>query len=314
MLHYPIQPQLARLQARLPSGPGWVYEPKWDGFRCILFKLGSSIRLQSRNGKDLSRTFPEIVQAARELPDCVLDGELVAISNGRQDFEALLDRLAGNNGEPVSLVLFDAVAWKADLRPLPFADRRSELANLPQSPYLQLTPQTKDVSVAELWLHQSFALGFEGVVAKKLALPYQPGERCLIKVKHFETVDVVVGGYTGEPGDPRALVVGLYDDKEVLHHVGTTSMLTGPPRALAATLTRSENFFTGLQPGRIRWPSHQFDDWVPVEPGKVCEIEFSRLDGMRFRHSVRFVRWRPDLNPSQCTYEQLARFRPVAGP
>ena len=315
MLPYPIQPQLARLQDRLPSGSGWVYEPKWDGFRCILFKLGASVRLQSRNGKDLSRTFPEIVQAAKGLPDCVLDGELVSITNGRQDFEALLNRLAGSGGEPASLVLFDAVAWeKTDLRPLPFSQRRAELANFPQSPYLQLTPQTGDLSIAELWLNQSFVLGFEGVVAKKLSLPYQSGERCLVKVKHFESVDVVAGGYTGVPGEPRALVVGLYDEEGVLHHVGTTSMLPGPARAFAASFPQSRNFFTGLQPGRIRWPSHQFDDWVPVEPTTACEIEFSRLDGMRFRHSVRFVRWRPDLDPSQCTYEQLARFRPAARP
>lgn len=315
MLPYPIQPQLARLQDRLPSGSGWVYEPKWDGFRCILFKLGASVRLQSRNGKDLSRTFPEIVQAAKDLPDCVLDGELVAITKGRQDFEALLDRLAGTSGEPASLVIFDAVAWdRADLRPLPFSERRDELANFPQSAYLQLTPQTDDLSIAELWLHQSFVLGFEGVVAKKLSLPYRSGERCLVKVKHFESVDVVAGGYTGVPGEPRALVVGLYDEEGVLHHVGTTSMLPGPARAFVASFPPSRNFFTGLQPGRIRWPSHQFDDWVPVEPNTACEIEFSRLDGMRFRHSVRFVRWRPDLDPSQCTYEQLARYRMSVGP
>jgi ATP-dependent DNA ligase len=224
VLPYPVKPQLARLQERLPSGPGWLYEPKWDGFRCVLFKDGSSIRLQSRNGKDLSRTFPEVVQAVRNLPDCVLDGELVACRDGRQEFEALLDRLAGSGDDPATLVVFDSLAWGgADVRHLSFVERRAALDDLPQSSYLQLTPQTDDPAVAELWLHQSFKLGFEGVVAKKAALPYQSGERCLIKVKHFETVDVVVGGYTGEPGQPRALVVGLYDSDGVFHHVGTTS-------------------------------------------------------------------------------------------
>ncbi|HEX2180615.1 MAG TPA: ATP-dependent DNA ligase [Actinomycetota bacterium] len=311
MLPYPVKPQLARLQDRMPSGPGWLYEPKWDGFRCVAFKQGSSVRLQSRNGKDLSRNFAEVVQAVKQLPDCVLDGELVACRDGRQEFDALLERLAGGGNDPATLVVFDALAWNgADLRDQPFSGRRTALEGLAQSPYVQLTPQTGDPAVAELWLHESFKLGFEGVVAKKAALPYQPGERCLVKVKHFETVDVVVGGYTGEPGRPRALVVGLYDGDGVLHHAGTTSLVTGQVGDHAAKLAVSESFFDGLQPGRIRWPRHQFDDWIAVEPALVCEIAFSRLDGMRFRHSVRFVRWRPDRSPGSCTYEQLDRFRP----
>jgi ATP-dependent DNA ligase len=311
VLPYPVKPQLARLQDRMPSGPGWLYEPKWDGFRCLLFKQGPSVRLQSRNGKDLSRNFGEVVQAVRNLPDCVLDGELVACRDGRQEFEALLDRLAGGGNDPATLVVFDALAWEGgDLRELPFVERRAALEELTQSSYLQLTPQTDDPAVAQLWLHESFKLGFEGVVAKKVALPYQSGERCLVKVKHFETVDVVVGGYTGEPGQPRGLVVGLYDGDGVFHHVGTTSLVNGTVRDQAAKLAVSDNLFDGLQPGRIRWPSHQFDEWIAVEPVSVCEIAFSRLDGMRFRHSVRFVRWRPDRSPASCTYEQLERFRP----
>ncbi|HEX2054017.1 MAG TPA: ATP-dependent DNA ligase [Actinomycetota bacterium] len=311
MLEYPLVPQLARLEERLPSGDGWVYEPKWDGFRCLLFKDGRSVRLQSRNGKDLSRSFSEVVRAAAGLPDCVLDGELVVCRDGRLEFEALLDRLAGQDGEAASLVVFDAVAWEgADLRELPFERRRSVAEALPQSPYLQLTPQTAEFDVATSWLHESFRLGFEGVVAKKLSLHYQCGERCLVKVKHLESLDVVVGGYTGTRGSPKGLIAGLYDADGVLHHVGTTSLLPGNARACAAGLPLSENPFGGLQPGRSRWPSHQFDEWVAVEPRMVCEIRFSRLDGMRFRHSVRFVRWRPDRDAADCTYQQLARFRP----
>ena len=315
MLEYPVTPQLARLEDRLPKGDGWAYEPKWDGFRCVLFKQGRTVRLQSRNGKDLSRSFPEIARAASALPDCVLDGELVACRDGRQDFEALLDRLAGQYGEPATLVAFDAMAWDGkDLRGEPFDRRRPVVEALPQSPFLQTTPQTGDRDVAGAWLHESFRLGFEGVVAKKLALPYRPGERCLVKVKHFESVDVVIGGYTGEPGRPRALIVGLYDGGGVLHHVGTTSMLPEPARSAAAAWTVTRNAFGGLQPGRIRWPSHRFDEWVPVDPVLACEIRFSRLDGMRFRHSVRFVRWRPDLDPAGCTYAQLDRFRIGSAP
>jgi ATP-dependent DNA ligase len=313
MLSYPLKPQLARLENRLPRGAAWVFEPKWDGFRCLLFKNGREVRLQSRNGKDLSRSFPEIVRAAQTLPDCVLDGELVAIRDGRQDFDSLLGRLAGDGLEEVSLVLFDALWWHdADLRTQPFARRRAVLEHL-GSPHIQTTPQTDDRAVAESWLHDSFVLGFEGVVAKKPELPYRPGERCLVKVKHFESVDVVVGGYTGRPGDPRGLVVGLYDDDGIFHHVGTTSIVAAAVRAVGAALAASENTFTGQQPGRSRWPSHQFDEWVPVEATAVCEIEFSRLDGTRFRHSVRFLRWRPDLDPSGCTFAQLDRFRPRTG-
>jgi ATP-dependent DNA ligase len=310
LLAYPISPQLARLEDKLPSGDGWAYEPKWDGFRCILFKRGSSIRLQSRNGKDLARSFPEAAGACRDLPDCVLDGELVACRNGRQDFELLLDRLARQGKEPVDFVAFDALEVDGtDLRHEAFLERRGALRSLSSNRNLVITPQTDDLSVAELWLSESFALGFEGVVAKRLDLPYQSGERCLVKVKHYESVDVVVGGYTGSPGDPRGLIVGLYDREGTFHHVGTTSLVPRRVRAEAAALQRSDNRFDGLQPGRIRWPSHQFDDWIPVEPSVACEIQFSRLDGMRFRHSVRFVRWRPDLDPTVCTYEQLERFR-----
>lgn len=313
MLPYPVRPQLARLEDRLPRGAGWVFEPKWDGFRCILFKSGRKVRLQSRNGKDLSASFPEIIGAAHSLPDCVLDGELVAIRNGRQDFESLLGRLAGDGRGEVSLVLFDALWWKdEDLRSSSFAQRRAVLEIMGSS-HLQTTPQTGDREVAESWLHDSFVLGFEGVVAKKAALPYQSGERCLVKVKHFESVDVVVGGYTGRPGDPRGLILGLYDGDGVLHHVGTTSIVPATVRATGAALAASENSFTGQQPGRSRWPSHQFDEWVPVQPTAVCEIEFSRLDGTRFRHSVRFLRWRPDLDPAGCTFAQLERFLPPGG-
>ena len=314
MLPYPLQPQLARLQESLPEGPEWLYEPKWDGFRCLVFKSEASVRLQSRNGKDLSRSFPELVRACRSLPDCVLDGELVAVRNGRQDFESLLDRLAGNGREPVSLVAFDAVAWDgADLRLLPFTGRRAILEKLPAGPHLQVSPQSADPEVASAWLQGSFALGFEGVVAKRSAQHYLPGQRCMVKVKHFETIDVVVGGYTGEPGAPRGLILGLYGDDGALNHVGTTSLLPGPVRAAASALVLSENRFGGLQPGLSRWPSHRFDEWVAVEPTAVCEIGFSRLDGVRFRHSVRFLRWRPDLNPASCTYEQLDRFRERQG-
>lgn len=309
MLPQPIVPQLCRLQDHLPTQRGWVYEPKWDGFRCLLFKQGPRVRLQSRNGKDLSGSFPEIVRAAGRLPDCVLDGELVAILGGRQDFDSLLARLAGSRAEEVAMVLFDALAWNgSDLRDLPFAGRRTALERVTACSYLQTTPQTDDPEVAEAWLHNSFSLGFEGVVAKKPHLPYRSGDRCLVKVKHFETADVVVGGYTGAPGEPHGLILGLYDQRGVLHHVGTTSMLSGEMRAAAVALRPSVNRFDGLQPGRGRWASAQFDEWVPLDPSAVCEIAFNRLDGMKFRHSVRLVRFRPDLEPTECTYEQLRRF------
>lgn len=309
MLPYPIVPQLCRLRDRLPTQRGWVYEPKWDGFRCLLFKRGDQVRLQSRNGKDLSASFPEIVRAAARLPNCVLDGELIALLDGRQHFDSLLARLAGSRVEEVSVVLFDALGWDgSDLRALGFTARRAALEKLVSCGYLQPTPQTGDRDVADAWLHNSFHLGFEGVVAKNPLLPYRSGDRCLVKVKHFETADVVVGGYTGRPGEPHGLVLGLHDGRGALHHVGTTSMLSGGMRAAALALSPSANRFDGLQPGKGRWASAQFDEWVPVDPTTVCEIAFNRLDGMKFRHSVRLLRWRPDLEPAECTYEQLKRF------
>lgn len=309
---YPIAPQLARLEEKLPDGNGWVYEPKWDGFRAILFKEGTKVRVQSRNGTDLSHRFPEVQRAALSLPDSVLDGELVVVIAGRLEFDGLISRLEGNGSSPPAFVAFDALfLGEEDLRPEPFSERRAVLEQLEPNPFIQVTPQTADVVAARNWLTDSFAMGFEGVVAKKLALRYMAGERSMVKVKHYESIDAVVAGYTGSEGRPRALVVGLYDSDGLLHHVGTTSMLRDPDRTKVAALPLSENAFTGLQPELNRWQSHRLAAWFPVAPELVCEVAFNRLDGMRFRHSIKFLRWRPDRHPESCTYEQLARFRPA---
>jgi ATP-dependent DNA ligase len=307
---YPIAPQLARLEEDLPRGDGWVYEPKWDGFRAILFKEGRKVRLQSRNGKDLSHRFLEVQRAALRLPDSVLDGELVVVIGGRLEFDGLISRLEGGASSPPAFVAFDALSWgDDDLRTQPFAKRRAVLEELEPNPFIQVTPQTSDVEAARNWLTDSFAMGFEGVVAKKSALRYMAGERSMVKVKHYESIDVVVAGYTGNKGQPRALVVGLYDSDGRLHHVGTTSMLREADRIKVAALPLSENSFTGLQPDLNRWQSHRLAAWFPVAPELVGEVAFNRLDGMRFRHSIKFLRWRPDRSPESCTYAQLARFR-----
>lgn len=309
---YPIAPQLARLEEKLPQGDGWVYEPKWDGFRAILFKEGRKVRLQSRNGKDLSHRFREVQRAALRLPDSVLDGELVVVSGGRLEFDGLISRLEGNRSSPPAFVAFDALAWEdEELMAQPFSNRRAALEQMEPNPFIQVTPQTSDIEAARNWLTDSFVMGFEGVVAKKTALRYMPGERAMVKVKHYESIDVVVAGYTGSEGQPRALVVGLYDSQGLLHHVGTTSMLRDSDRTKVAALPLSENAFTGLQPDLNRWQSHRLSEWFPVAPELVCEVAFNRLDGMRFRHSIKFLRWRPDRDPMSCTYEQLARFKLV---
>jgi ATP-dependent DNA ligase len=315
VIPFPIAPQLAKLEPALPRGDGWVYEPKWDGFRAILFKERRRVRVQSRNGKDLAHRFPEVVRAATSLPDCVVDGELVAVVNGRLEFEGLISRLDGGVSSPPAFIAFDLLSWlDEDLRSRSFGNRRRRLEEIVTSAFIQTTQQTPDIEAAEQWLQESFTYGFEGVVAKKTSMPYMAGQRSMVKVKHYESCDVVVGGYTGSKDEPRGLIVGLYDAACRLHHVGTTSALGETDRAKALQLKTSENHFTGQQPGLTRWQSHRFEEWIPVEAEMVCEIAFNRLDGTKFRHSVRFLRWRPDRDPLSCTYDQLARLMSSSAP
>jgi ATP-dependent DNA ligase len=299
---------LCRLEDDLPIRGDWVFEPKWDGFRGLLAKDGDRVRLHSRNAKDLGRWFPEVVSRAKGLPDCVLDGELVALDGERQDFELLQMALAGQS-VPVAFIAFDLPAvFEEDLRETPFSERRARLVELSNdSEAIQVTPQTSDRDLAETWLESLLPLGFEGVVAKKISDPYLSGVRAMVKVKHRVTADLVVGGYTGPAGEPRSLLLGAYDDKGVLHNVGATTYLPASLRTQLALLTplRDATSFNGRPPELSRWQSNRYEEWTAVEPLLVAEVSYERIDSGRFRHAARFVRWRPDKDAKDCLISDL---------
>jgi ATP-dependent DNA ligase len=333
---------LARLSRELPRGP-YLYEPKWDGFRCLAFASRGAVVLQSRNGRPLDRYFPEIVDslAGREL---VLDGELVVRAGGGMDFGALMMRLhpaASRVAElaarqPASYIAFDLLAvGDADLTGRPFADRRDALKRHlgdTRAP-LSLTPATSDFELASHWLETFDGHGLEGVMAKPLHARYEPGKRAMIKVKKERTVDCVVAGMRRFGAQPvvGALLLGLHDG-ELLRHVGVcTSFSSDRRRELAEELAPlvtplaghpwEHGFQLGPSPmGRLpgaagRWsPEEMTQAFTPLAPTRVAEVGYDQRDGHRFRHALRFRRWRPDREPASCTFEQLERAAPEDSP
>jgi ATP-dependent DNA ligase len=326
---------LARLARELPVGD-YLYEPKWDGFRCLAFREGGDVDLRSRNQRPLARYFPEIVEALLALPDerLVLDGELVALVEGRLDFEALLARLhpAASRVErlrretPAVFIAFDAIAVGGDeLLDRPFRERRDLLVELLRdapSP-LRLTPATEDVERARAWLGRYQSAGIDGVVAKAADMRYELGRRALVKVKHERTADCVVAGFRWlvERPLPSSLLLGLYDGDELVH-VGIASSFVRPLREkllerlrpLVAPLAGhpwERGFLVGggatgrLRGSAGRWTPEMPMDWTPVRPELVCEVAFDQLDGRRFRHPARFRHWRPDRDPESCRIDQL---------
>jgi ATP-dependent DNA ligase len=310
-------PMLARSAPMLPTGDGWLYEPKLDGFRALIHFDGRRIHIDSRNGKTLDTYFPDLVSrlpAALGSP-CVLDGEIVIGGQAGLDFEELQARLsrARDLGKPLlgaSYVAFDLLAWESSVADHPFRKRRALLErHINSSDVLAITPQTDDVDAAQAWL--SFRVrGVEGVVAKRGSLPYRPGQRLMVKVRRLRSVDCVVGGYV-EDGSrlPAALVLGLYDPCGILHHIGNTSVLPAAQREHAASMLRSHrgkpSFIDGRMPGHSRWPGQRDLVWRPVAPEVVCEVAGGNIDGGRFRHSLRFLRWRPDRDAWDCRTGQL---------
>jgi ATP-dependent DNA ligase len=305
----PVLPQLARSRAELPEGDGWAFEPKWDGFRAIAFRDGSECFLQSRNGRPLSRYFPEV-----DLPDgkFVLDGELVILTkDGRQDFDALqqrihpaesrINRLAAET--PVRFVAFDLLAeGRRKLLARPFEERRDILEGLAGDGF-DLTPCTRERSEAEPWL-----LGSEGVIAKELDAPYRPGERKgMVKVKRVRTIDAVVVGWRPgkEDGTVGSLILGLYDGKE-LRVVGHTSGFKAKEkRELVATLAPYESGERGsAEPSR--WAADRELEWISLRPELVVEVTFDHVSADRIRHGAKIARWRQDKKPRDCTIDQLA--------
>jgi ATP-dependent DNA ligase len=339
----PVAPMLARLSRELPEGD-WVYEPKWDGFRCLAFRAsGGEIDLRSRNQRPLARYFPELVEALRALPRAaVLDGELVIVGPRGFDFPGLLARVHPASSRvaklsretPASFVAFDLLAeGEEDVRPRPFAERRGRLERLLAAapPLVTLTPATDDPAIAREWLEGFHGAGVDGVVAKRRDLPYEPGRRTMVKVKRERTVDCVVAGLRTFWGEPvvASLLLGLWDGPGALRHVGVASSFPERERrALFAALAplavpleghpwergfNVANSPTGRLAGSAgRWDPREMGlDWTPLAPDRVAEVGFDRLDDLRFRHPARLVRWRPDRDARSCRLEQLSDAAPV---
>ena len=327
----PLEPMLAKLTDAIPRDGGWLYEPKWDGFRAIVFFDGAELYLQSRDLKPLDRYFPELVEGlGRVLPGpLVLDGEIVIMTRHGLDFDALSQRIHPAESRvrklavetPASFVAFDLLAEGGrDLRDVPFRERRERLERAlgdVDAP-VYVTPMTRDGDEAADWFERFEGAGLDGVVAKRGDAAYQPGVRAMLKIKHVRTVDCVVGGFRWNRGEEGrsvgSLLLGLYDGEAVLHHVGhTSSFKAGEKRALVDKLRPyvsdddSLGFGRGRTPGGpSRWTGDRNMDWVRLRPELVCEVTFDHLQGDRFRHAATFRRWRPDRQPASCAFDQIA--------
>jgi len=319
-----LPPMEAKLVDALPEGEGWQYEPKWDGFRCLVFRDGSDVALMSKSGKPLGRYFPEVVDMvlAMEADRVVLDGELVIPVGGSLSFDALQLRLHPAEsrvnrlalGTPAQLMLFDLLFSKETSyvdAPLELRRRSLEIIySAEQHDDLLLSPCTADRKVAQGWLEQVGA-ALDGVVAKRVEGKYESGERAMLKIKAMRTADCVVGGfrYGTNSKEVGSLLLGLYDEADLLHHVGFTSAI--PAGEKAALTERLEALieapgFTGDAPGGpSRWSTERTGDWQPLRPALVAEVRYDHVTGRRFRHGTKFLRWRPDKAPGQCRMGQL---------
>ena len=319
-----LPPMEAKLVDALPDEPGWQYEPKWDGFRCLVFKDGEAIELQSKGLKPLGRYFPEVAAlvAGLNADRCVLDGELIIPIGGVLSFDALQLRLHPAESRirklaastPAQLMLFDCLAMDGrSLLERPLADRRAALERLyarEKEPALLLSPKTEDGDLAQSWLDMAGG-ALDGVIAKRLDDAYEPGERAMLKVKQMRTADCVVGGfrYAAKGREVGSLLLGLYNDEGKLDHVGFTSSIAAPDRP--ALTKRLEALvggpgFTGNAPGGpSRWSTERSADWQPLKPELVAEVRYDHVTGNRFRHGTKFLRWRPDKAPEQCRFDQL---------
>lgn len=346
----PIAPVLAKLATRLPEGDGWVYEPKWDGFRCIVFRgdgvADPVVELASRHERTLTRYFPELVGPLTDsLPEgAVVDGEIVVPApGGRLDFDALLQRIHPADSRvqrlaeetPAAFVAFDVLAVAGrSLLDAPLVERSAILDSVmvaARGP-VHRTRATTDRGLAEEWFERFEGAGLDGIVAKRLDAPYTPGRRTMVKVKHQRTAECVVAGYRlhRDGRGVGSLLLGLYDAAGTLHHVGVAASFTVPARARLlqelAPLTvdavadhpwrdwaeASAHAAARLPGARSRWNAGKDLDWVPLRPERVVEVTFGQLQHGRFRHGVRLERWRPDREPRSCTYDQLDVAEPVA--
>lgn len=320
-----IAPMEAQLADSLPEGEGWLFEPKWDGFRCLAHRSGSQVDLISKSGKPLGRYFPDVEQLLGEIEgdDFLLDGELLIPAGESLSFEELqlrlhpaasrVAKLAAAN--PAELMLFDVLALDGvDLSGKPLAERREALERFMKTHKnrrLKLSPATRNRMTALGWLKRSGG-ALDGVMAKRVDQPYRPGERAMIKVKQRRTADCVVGGfrYASKSKEVGSLLLGLYGDEGLLHHVGFTSAIPAKDRPrLTRDLEKLKGGagFTGKAPGGpSRWSSERSAQWVAVRPKLVAEVRYDQVTARRFRHGTAFLRWRPDKAPEQCTFDQLA--------
>jgi ATP-dependent DNA ligase len=335
----PLSPMLAKAADALPLGDGWLYEPKWDGFRCVVFRDGAEVVLDSRNERPLTRYFPELLAPLQAcLPErCVVDAELAVPGPSGLDFDALqqrihpaasrVNRLAAET--PAHVLAFDLLALgDRDLRDAPLQERRRLLAEhvVARSP-VHLSPATTNPELARTWFERFEGAGLDGIVAKRLDEPYRAGERTMVKVKHHRTCDCVVAGFRWHKDGIGigSLLLGLFDDAGVLNHVGVCGSFTAKKRReLVDELAplrehalddhpwkewadlMAQATAAGRMPGSpSRWNAQKDLSWDPVRPERVCEVEFSQLTNGRFRHNAHFLRWRPDRDVASCRYDQL---------
>ncbi len=342
----PVLPMLAKSVPDVPEPDatpgGYVYEPKWDGFRAIVYRDGDEVRLDSRNARPMERYFPEVVDAVREaLPErCVVDGEIVVAQGGRLEFEVLQQRIHPAASRvrllaeqtPASLVVFDVLALgDDDLTDAPLARRQEVLDGIGlRGPRVHATPRTRDVAVAREWFDTFEGAGLDGVVAKPLDGSYQPNKRAMLKIKHGREADVVLAGYrlhkTSTPSEPLlgSLLLGLFDGEGQLQFVGVAASFPaarraalvaelaplvvepGTPEADAHPWSGWENPAGERMPGAVsRWSSGKDLSFTPLRPERVLEVAYDHMEGTRFRHTAQFRRWRDDREPSSCTYDQL---------
>ena len=340
----PVEPMLAKLAGELPAAQGFLFEPKWDGFRAIVFRGAGEVFIQSRDLRPFDRYFPELHDTllARLPAGCVLDGEIVIATPRGLDFDALQMRLHPAASRvaklaretPSSFVAFDLLAADGkSLMPAPQEERREKLEALLKNVErpVYLTPMTRERALALDWLKRFEGAGLDGVIAKPVQLPYQPGKRAMLKVKHARTAECVVAGFRWHKSGKDAvgsLLLGLYDDKGVLHHVGVTSSFTmAVRRDLAKALeplrknaldhhpwrewAQAAESATQRMPGaQSRWSAGKDLSWEPLRVERVCEVKYDHMQGERFRHAATFVRWRPDKPPRDCRYDQLETTKP----
>src|SRR5436853_783173 len=326
-IHPPYPPAEAKSVAEIPSGEGWLYEPKWDGFRCLAFRSGDQVLLQSKAGQPLGRYFPELVAALRNVPHprFVLDGEIVIFSIEQLSFDDLLMRIHPAESRirrlaaetPATLMCFDLLVDDDGklLTKLTLAKRRAKLEeffhdlpvkNLPAEGVLRLSPASHDRDQAENWMRELGAMGLDGIIAKRLDEPYRSGQRtAMVKIKRIRTADCVVGGfrYAEKGGGVGSLLLGLYND-QLLDHVGFTSSFTAEQRTELKKIVEpliGGPGFTGHAPGGpSRWSTRRSSEWQPLKLKLVCEVSYDHFSGSRFRHGTKFLRWRPEQKPRQC--------------